>query len=509
MKEIIKTSFMQLLIIYTVLVFLISFGIFKKFAVHFEIFALIISILAVISVDKEKNIKISKYWLILAFVLIFLFRIMPYIHNSIPLGYDPGIYNYIMQNSSVNDKWVIQGFEPGLFMITDFIKLFGISANSILTYGLIFFELLLGIAVYFTAKKFFNRNVGIIATILYAVSATQFMAFGYNYYKQIVGMILLLVSFYLVKLKDEKPSKLIYVLIVASASFLGAVHRPTFLIFGLTFLAYTIYDSFKEKRINFENIVLGILILASTLLFYIDRIKEAIIFFIVPVLTASMGSGTFFNFTTYQLLSLAYLPFALFGIFFLAKKRNFNLLFFYFVINGIIVLFKIIFFERYIISLDIVMVIMAAYGLYLLLQNKKLGLIVTVLLIASSCYLVFLEANNSKPLVDNEELSIIKSLNSTEPNAFIMSTDGYYSTWLLYSQRRVIAPGMFDYDNWTREEWDLFWNNTNVSMLMNRYEKPVYVFVGRNQPIKKEIFNNSCFNLTIEQNGTFVYNWLC
>ena len=509
MKEILKTSFMQLLIIYTALVFLISFGIFKKFVIHFEIFALIIAILAVISIDKEKSIKISKYWLILAFVLIFLFRIMPYIHNSVPLGYDPGIYNYIMQNSSATDKWVMQGMEPGLFMIIDVLKFFGIGVNSILTYGLIFFEILLGISVYFTAKKFFNKSVGIIATVLYAVSATQFMAFGYNYYKQIVGMILLLLAFYFMKVKDEKPSKLNYVLLVASASFLGAVHRPTFLIFGLVFIAYTIYGSIKAKKANFENIILGILIIAMTLLFYIGRIKEILLPFFIPILTASIGAGTFIDFTTYQLLSLAYLPFALFGVFFLAKKRNFNLLFFYFIINGIIVLFKIIFFDRYIISLDIAMIIMAAYGLYLLLQNRKLGTIMAVLLIASSCYIVFLEAKNSKPLINTEELSIIKSFNTTEPNAFIMSTDGYYSPWLLYSQRRVIAPGMFDYDNWTREEWGLFWNNTNVTSLMDRYEKPLYVFVGRNQPINKEIFNNGCFNLTIEQNGTFAYKWLC
>jgi hypothetical protein len=509
MKEILKTSFMQLLIIYTVLVFLLSFGILRKFVVHFEIFALIIAIFAVLSIDREKSIKISKYWLILAFVLIFLFRIMPYINNSIPLGYDPGIYNYIMQNSSVTDKWVIQGMEPGLFVITDFMKLLGLSVNSILTYGLIFFELLLGISVYFTAKRFFNKSVGIISAILFAVSATQFTAFTYNYCKQIVGMTLLLVSFYLVKLKDEKPSKLIYVLIVASASFLGAVHRSTFLVFGLTFLAYTIYISFKEKKINFENIVLGVSIILLTLLAYVDRIKEAILFFLPSVVTASMGSGTFFDFSIYQLLSLAYLPFALFGIFFLAKKRNFNLLFFYFIINGAIVLFRLFFFNRYIISLDIVMIIMAAYGLYLLLQNKKLGSIITVLLIASSCYLVFVEAKNAKPLINNEELGIIKSLNSTEPNAFVMSTDSGYSPWMLYSQRRVIAPGLFDYDNWTRAGWELFWNNQNISNLMGRYEKPIYVFVGRNQLINSQIFNSTCFGNIINSNGTFVYKWLC
>ena len=509
MKEILKTSFMQLLIIYTILVFLISFGIFKKFVIHFEIFALIIAILAVISIDKEKSIKISKYWLILAFFLIFLFRIIPYVSNSVPLGYDPGLYNYIMQNSSVNDKWVVQGMEPGLFIITDFLKLFGVSVNSLLTYGLIFFELLLGLAIFFTAKKFFNKIVGIIATLLYAVSATQFMAFAYNYYKQIVGMILMLVSFYLVKLKDEKQSKLLYVLFVASASFLGAVHKPTFLIFGLTFLTYTIYISFKEKKINLENIVLGILILALTLLFYISRIKEAIIFFIIPTITASIGAGTFIDFATYQLISLAYLPFALFGFFFVAKKKNFNILFFYFIVNGAIVVFKLIFFYRYIISLDIAMIIMAAYGLYLLLQNKRLGVIIAILLIASSAYIVFIQAKNSRPLINEEELEIIKSLNTTEPNAFVMSTDGYYSPWLLYSQRKVIAPGMFDYDNWTRDEWDLFWNNINVSILMNRYEKPVYVFVGRNQPIKNEIFDNNCFVKLISSNGTFVYKWHC
>ncbi|MCX6707663.1 MAG: glycosyltransferase family 39 protein [Candidatus Woesearchaeota archaeon] len=474
--------------------------------------------MAVISIKKEENVKMKKYWIIIAILAILAFRIIPYINNSVPLGYDPGIYKYVIENPNAHDMWVKIGFEPGLFMITSFLKLIGISTNAILTYVFIFFELLLGITIYFTAKKFFNEQVGILAILLYAVSATQLKAFEFNYMKQVVGLILMLLSFYLMQLKDEKPSKSIYILLVAVASFLGGLHRPTFLIFGLVFIAYTVKDSYRNKKIILSNlktdIILGVSILFFTILFYIGRIREALFTFLGPLATADIGSGTFIDLQMYQLLSLAYLPFALLGFFFLIKKRKFNIAFLWFLINGIIVYFRIIFFNRYIISLDIVMIILAAYGLYLLLQNRTIGTIAAILLIASSGYIVFLESRNATPLIDKDELGVIESLSTTiEPNAFVMSTDGEYSPWLQgYSGRRVIAPGLFDYDNWTRDEWELFWNNPDITQntrLLDRYQKPLYLFIGRIKPKNEAIFNNSCFKQFLSQDKTIIYSWLC
>ena len=518
MRNVIKSSFMQLLIIYTLLVVLSFLNIFSVFSIHFEIFAVILAIMAVISIKKEENVKIRRYWIIIAILAILAFRIIPYMQNSTPLGYDPGLYKYVIENPDAQDAWVKIGFEPGLFMITSLFKFLGIGTNIILTYILIAFELLLGITIYFTAKKFFNEQVGILSILLYAVSVTQLKALEFNYYKQIVGLTLLLLSFYFLKLRNEKPSLKHNIGLIAIASFLGGLHRPTFLIFALVFIAYTIKESLKEKGMDYRylksNILIGTLISIFTLLFYLGRMKEALLTFAGPLVTFSIGSGTFINLQLYQLLSLAYLPFALLGFFFLIKAKKFNLLFFWFLINGGIVFFKLIFFNRNIITLDIAMIILAAYGLCLLLQYKPLGTMITILLIASSGYLVFLESINAQPLIEKDELNIIESFDTTlEPEAFILSTDGTYSPWLQgYSGRSVIAPGLFDYDNWTREEWELFWNSPDLpqnTVLLNRYQKPLYLFIGRNKPKNPLIFDNPCFTSILTKNSTLLYKWAC
>jgi len=64
-----------------------------------------------------------------------------------------------------------------------------------------------------------------------------------------------------------------------------------------------------------------------------------------------------------------------------------------------------------------------------------------------------------------------------------MSTISHYSPWIYgYSGRRTIAPGLFQYDTkWSREEWDIFWATDDLEIrhnLLDRYEKPLYIFVG-------------------------------
>ncbi len=509
-KSIIRKSFLQLLAVYTILVMLSLLGVIPRFILHFEIFAVILAVMAVVSIKKGKQVKIPKYWLVAAIALVLFFRIIPYIDNTIPLGYDPGIYKYAIDNPLSQEEWMKEAFEPGFLLIASFLKYTGFSTYSILTSVLIFFEVVLGLMIYFVTKKFFNAQSGILAFLLYAVSLTQFKAFAFCYYKQVLGLILLLVSVYFLKMKEEKASLSHFILLMVSASFLGAVHRPTFLIFGLVFVVYVVkklcvVKSFKDFGLN---ALLGLLILVSVFLFYIGRIKEALLAFVFPVITGNMGSGTFLNFTEYQMVSVIYLPFSLLGLFHLAKKKDFNLLFLWFLVNGAIVFLKLFFYNRYIVSLDVVMIIFAGYGFYLLIRgNNKLGACITILLVVLASSLVFLEAMASKPMIAEEELDIIISLkNTTEAQAFLMSTDSYYSPWLQgYSGRRVIAPGLFDYDNWTRDEWGLFWNSTNVSELLGRYEKPLYLFAGREQFFNFEIVNAACLSTFLVRNNTFIY----
>ena len=497
MKTILKSSFWQLTTVYAIAVILISINLIWKYSYHFEVFALILAALSLFII-KNQDIKISKLWIILPILFILLIRIIPFVTNNIPLGYDPGIYKYAFE-SNRTDEWMLSTFPPGIYTFIDTLYSIGLTTDQILIPFFIFMGLVLGLVIYITTKKFFNEDTAVLSMILYSVSIIQFKVFTYFYFKNMLALIFLLLSFYL--LKSNKR-----VLFILTAAFLGGIHRPTFLLFALIYVGYTILHCKDWKK----NVLSGTAIIILTFPFYIGHFKELILQSITPLITANIGAGTFINLLTYQFSTLIYLPFALIGFLHLIKNRRFNALFLWFVINGIIVYFKIIFYDRFLIHMDIVMLILAGYGLYTIMQSKKkLGIAITVLLIASALYISLNESIRTRPLIGNEELGIIKALNNTEENSYVMATSSYYSPWVLgYSGRRTIAPGLFDYNKWNYGQWVEFWTGSNsTEELLSVYGKPLYIFVGRIQ--KMDIFNNSCFNLTKNINGTRIYGYMC
>lgn len=501
-------GFIILLIIYTTFVFLSYLNLISKYTLHFELFALILAILAIFTIKKGTKYNINKLWIILPLVLIILFRILPYLGNSIPLGYDTGIYKYIIEKYQQNlpsipeyglDNWIRGGFEHGLFVITDLIHLIGYSNNFILTFLLIFFELLLALILYATTKKYFDKNIGILSVFIFAISITQFKTFSYMYYKNIIALILLLTTLYLLN------SKFRYLAILPGIM-MAAIHRPTFLIFGLSFFVYFLLNLKRWK----ENFAIGSLICLLAIPFYIFRFKEIILNYIDPLIQANIGAGTFITFYQYQFLSLAYLPLAILGIFYLIREKKFNMLFLWGIINFILVYFQLVFFNRFVIHLDLIFIIFAALGFNLLIENKKqLGTVISIVLLISGLFLVVSESINAKPLINQEELDIIQNLSNTEENAYVMSTSSYYSTWILgYSNRKTIAPGLFDYDKWNLSIWQTFWNTTDLNIttsLLNMYQKPLYIFNGENSQINNTKFENKCF----ERINDYTYRYLC
>jgi len=312
---------------------------------------------------------------------------------------------------------------------------------------------------------------------------------------------LLLLSFYLL----QKNKRILFIISCVS---IAGIHRPTFLIFALSYFILFLISKNKLK-----NIINGVFIIVLSIPIYLDNFKELLLDYVQPLIQANIGAGTFVNFFQYQFLSLVYLPFALIGFIHLIKRRKFNILLISSFITSIIVYFQIIFFNRFIIHLDLFLIIFAGYGLLIVVQNKKLvGILITALLLISGLIIIINQSIISGPLIDEEELKIIESLQSVEENSFIMATSSYYSPWLLgYSKRRVIAPGLFDYNMWDVKKWNEFWNTTDTDRAVNilhDYEKPLYVFIGKNQ-LFRPVYESPCFEKIINTRHTYVYKLKC
>lgn len=509
-KNTIQNSFVQILAIYTLAVILIVLGVLYKYSVSFSIAGIIIAILGTVIIKKytyKSMHNILHYtFLALAILLLLVTRITPYINNSVPLGYDPGIYKYAAERGLENkDFWVRDSVEPGFLYLMEFFKIF-LNTNQILIGLLIAFTLLLGIVIYLTTKEYYDKDTALIAIYLYAFSLIQFSAYWYMYYKNIIGLSLMLLAFLFLKKEQRIP-------LIISGILLGAIHRPTFYIFGLTYAFYTMVKAFKDKKIFLDNVLNGIIMAVGAFLFYVPDFLPAITQLIAPVATSfidpGQASGTFMNFFTYQYSILPYIIFAILGLIALIKLKEFNILFYYAIITSSSVIFQFFFFNRFIIHLDIAAIILAAIGfIQLINHNKKFGVIITVLLLLCAGVMVFKESINAKPLVDEQELSNIEYINTLEPDAYVLSTSSYYSPWLLgYSGRKVIAPGLFDYDTHTKDEWIVFWETEDIEEIKNfmkDYPKPLYVYSGIHQKNTVSKFPE-CF----EQIKEGIYKYIC
>lgn len=565
-KAIFQSTFYQLLLVYSVLLVLISLNLLYKYTIHFEIFALILSVFGIAIISKSDITNFNKHkhlkhlnkklhygFFILASIFIFVFRAIPYFHNKVPLGYDTGIYKYAIEHGLKNlDSWILQGTEPGFLYLMSLLKLI-FSSQFILTWLFILFFVLLGLGVYLVSKEYFNKLAGLIALLLFALSLIQFKLFTYMYYKNVIGLCLMLFSIYFLKKADdnkknkeepEKNKKYYRWLFIVLAGLTGAVHRPTFYILCISYFFYSFVSpiNFSDNKINnknnktdnntifkhsnknklsysisilLKNVISGIIILVIFSVFYLGKFKVAVLSMFEPVLNAFFqpgeSPGTFISFFSYQFSSLAYLPFALLGLFCLTKKRKFNMLFFLAVVTAIIVYFKFFFFNRFIIHLDIALLILASLGFCILIKNKKkFGIAIVVLLLFSSCVVVFNEARKTNPLVSEQELEVIMSMQNLD-SEYVMCTSSYYSPWLQgYSGKKVIAPGLFDYDNHSKAEWFDFWTTQElgeIKQFLDIYPKPLYIFIGEKQ--KDNLDSYECFENIYKQGDSKIYKFNC
>ncbi len=537
-KKIFEKSFWYLFVVYSLAMIVISVGLVSKFTYHFEIFALIVALFSTFvnctpektnkktvyknnktGINKNikiyKNINIVKHLFFIAIVIILVSRIYPYTQTSVPLGYDAGIYKYeIEKYASGNlDQWIYSHAPPGMFYITNLFVWAGLPSIFILKWLFILLNIILGIVIFLFIKEYFNKNVAGIGILLYSLSPVQYIVFTFMYYKNIFGLILLLLAFYFLKRKK----RLYFVL---SAGYLGVTHRPTFLIFLLVYFAFGLRSMLGKKGFNIKNLkyhLINILIIVSlTLALYAGRIKAALVsYFLVftNAITRNVNPGAFIDFFNYQFLILPYLVLTIIGFIYLTKKQKFGVLFFWTVIVFIIVYFKLIFFNRFIIHLDLAFIILAAVASYELIKTKKMVALVCIsLLLLASGINLHNEVKNTRYLISDYELKIIESLNDITPeNSYIMSTDAYYSSWLLgYSNRKTIAPGMFDYDKWNKSEWHYFWKTDYADEMLKVYDKPLYIYIGQSQPrFNMKKFESDCFEETFNQNNILIYEFIC
>lgn len=506
-----RKVFWQLLIAYTLLASLIAFKLLKSYVVEFELFALITAIIFICRKEKLQKEKQLPNWLIIIGVaLIILTRLIPYWTSDVPLGYDTSFYTAAIDQYAEQrvEKWFAQWSPPGMFMLTNFMKGLGTSTHTILVYFYIFLELALGIAIYSFAKTFFNKNAAIISLFIYALSVAQYMVFQELFFKNVLALILMLAALTAFK----KKQNLIGVLLGVSVF---AVHQPTFLVFGVAYLCYTLSMIKKRPRQFLKYALIGAAIIAGGTVFYLHEFYMLVIDK-ASALTPQAGAGSFVSFGLYEYFSLAYLVMAFTGWLYTIRKRQFEFPFYIFTFSGIIAYFKLFFYHRFIIYFDVVAIVMAAYGLSIILREhrKTTMAIMGLMLIAMATTLMPIMLTD-RHHITVEQREFIKSLQEVvEPNASILSNMVQDAPLLKeYSNRTIIAPGLFRNEGMTHAEWRLYWTSESfekIKHLLDRYAKPIYIYLGeKTERGNVDKFNASCVKSVRKQDRMELLKYEC
>jgi hypothetical protein len=508
--------------------------VFGKYALQFHIFAIFLGIVGGVllgysdGAGSEGRIGVSKrigYWILIGvLVFVFVLRVVPYLNNDVPLGYDAGIYRYGISVGLENlDRWILSGgMEPGfLYLMFPLVKMFGV--DILLKWGFILACVLLGLAVWVFVRESFGNEEAIIALVFYAVSVVQYFVFELMYYKNVVGLcVMLFALLFLTKYERETGGGGIRHLVgfVLLAGVLAGIHRPTFYIFGLSYFVYAFASPWKNKNYDFgrmkANVVAGAFIVLIGAMFYVGEFRDAVIgilpWVVQGFVSPGESPGTFISFFSYQFAILACLPFAILGLVYCLRKREFNFVVIWALINLAIVYFQFFFFNRFIIHLDIAMIILASLGVSLMIREKrKAALILAVVMIAASGVMIVNETRNVGPLLSAERLDAMKVIgNYVEENASVIVISSQYSPWVMgYSGLggdKIIAPGLFDGNKWSESEWNEFWSNDDqekVRELMSEYSGEIYLYAGNKN------FQNGCFSLVYEINGEKLYKYGC
>ncbi|MDP2729988.1 MAG: glycosyltransferase family 39 protein [Dehalococcoidales bacterium] len=512
---IIELSYLPLAVVFLLLVLLTESGI-LTLPIKYEVFAYVLPLLAIPTLIRfktanEQSSPVIFYLLFVSLIFSLGIRLLPLVRSSIPLGYDPGIYKYTMElyynalpgiPEGELATWVKQTSEQGLFVLSDAMHILaGTSAMDNIVYLFPFFGTLLILPLFVVTRNLFGPRVGVIASLLYAVSYTQYSAFTLLYYKNVIGLMLLLLAIYALEKRKDGLMALMF-------AGLGIFHRPEFLLFALILVPYLIFN--RDRRGGVILAVMGAALLIAP--FWIPRWEAY-----WETVSGGIGAGTLFGFSTYTMVALAYLPFAVMGAVYLVINKRLNSVVFYFVITCSIVVFQILFFNRFIIMLDLAMIILAAVGVeHSLLQKKGVRVVAgaaTVLLVLLASGLpTMTEANNIMPRVDKEQLEAIEWISeNTESNAYVLATSSD-APWVLgWSERRVIAPGLFEWYIQGKEEWFRFFDSKDPEVakeFLAVYDSPIYVYsrATENYP-GLEKFEGDYFQQVYKSDGAVVFRY--
>lgn len=462
---------------------------------------------------KKKQIKLILYIILLFSIFLGFYRIFPYFSVNIPLGYDPWLYRLLFLDytnnlpnidfSNFTDR-TKSAYPPFLGFLWNILYIIWFNIDNLLSFWLWSFSIISSIFIYLNLKKY-SRITAIVWVIIFLISIIQYQAFWWNYYKQIIWIIFMLSSLFLL---ERKKYFLAFPLIISTFT----IHRPTWVYFLLIFIFYKFVNFLLKKDKNYKDIIIIFVWWLFAISIYYPVFHEQILNLLKPLVTTigeTWKSWTFFSKQEFWKYNIFIILVSLYWIYHKINKKDFDFITIWYLVWMLWVWFWLFFYNRFYIFFDIFIILIAAYSFWILYKkNKKIFIILfTIFFILQSSYYYNYVKNNNHPLIGQEEFENIKKINTIVPkNSILMITHKNYSPWIAgYTYKPTIAPWLFKENKWSIKTWKIWWNSDGKKKceLLNDYKnlkKTIYLWIWQRQP-KSNLENWKCFEEILVWNG--------
>lgn len=444
-------------------------------------------------IEEERGINIPNYLLIIPILIFLVSRFLPFLlYGPHPLGYDTGFYNYHIEKERAVAP------ERGFFNLSSFANLAEVESlgeriiiRSLIALGFsnwmilyLFYILagaLAGFLIYLLAKLYFGKTAAFFSALIYSISFTQFAAYWEMFWKNAMGLGLMLLVFYFI----EKKKSSYYIFSFFIISFIFITHKTSAF---LLFIALLIY--FLRQKNRHKVLLIFLLVVLASFAAWLN--KGLLVFLWEEMLSGfkahydffSVQEGIFIGWPEFLKYSFFYLPFGFLSAWQLLLKRKNNAVLTLFLVSLFFISIKFIFYRRLFIFLDISSIILSGFSLHQIITklslafSQKLAAVSMIVLFSIVSLFFFLSVVRQKPLIGRQEIREIKSIREIMPQAKIFTYDSYYTPWLYgFSGHKIIAPGWGDL-KWNLEKWEIFWKtgSEEKKKMLSEFGQPILVY---------------------------------
>jgi len=427
---------------------------------------------------KEKGSLWILFLVLLVFGISSIIRL--FLFGDTAFGYDTGIYRHIIYSFSQlagTPALAFSYFSNSLISI-------GFSVDAIAYGWYIGIGLLCIFLLYLFVRSISNRRIANFAAIYFAGSFVYLQFFLSYYYRNLLALFFALVCFLCLYL--PKPWRLVCLLF--SFLFLISIHP----IIALQVLGTFLYIGIME-RAKYPDLLPTIML--ATIIALGINIEE--FFRYITTLLNTTGAivssadtsvsdeytGQFLSFSSWVRVSLPLLPFSIIGILRLWKNNQYLII--CGIISFILYIIRIPFYTRLLIILLLPIVVSAAFGIDSLIEKKRRVLNIFLygysflLLLAGFIYVILSPPSFSQSDIIN--IQKIKTFVAKEDLLLLYNSAD--APWVLgfsgHPYDNIVAPGVFDANIWTFDDWQLFWTSPDVNVrkeLIYRYDRSVVFF---------------------------------